>query len=86
MLLGLGMDCGVYFMQWNTTTMPSLVKTTKKRKEGRPAKTKQPTCMFNGVDEGTWCIGRVQKIRCKVAEVPNLFCNDKPQNFVILMN
>jgi len=26
----------------------------------------QPTCVLNEVDEGTWCIGKVQKMRLKV--------------------
>lgn len=66
MLLGLGMDCGVYFMQRSTTTMSSSVKTAVRRTRGRPSKKLQPTCVLNGVDRGTWCIGRVQKMRRKV--------------------
>jgi len=50
MLLGLGRDCGVYFVQSNTTTVSSTVKATKKKKKGRPAKNRQATCVLNGVD------------------------------------
>ena len=56
MLLGLGMDCGVYFMQRSTTTISSTVKSVVKRTRGRPSKNLQPTCVLNGVDRGTWCI------------------------------
>lgn len=66
MLLGLGMDCGIYFVQRDTTTTSSSVKAAVKRKRGRPAKNLQATCVLNGVDRGMWCIGRVQKMRRKV--------------------
>lgn len=66
MLLGLGMDCGVYFMQQRTTASSSSGKTTTRTTRGRPSKNLQPTCVLNGIDEGTWCIGRVQKMTCKV--------------------
>lgn len=66
MLLGLGMDCEVYFMQRSTTRISSSVKTAVRRSRGRPSKSMQPTCVLNGVDQGTWCIGRVQKMRRKV--------------------
>ena len=68
-LLGLGIDCGVYFMQRNTTTISSLVKTAVRRTRGRPSKKLQPTCVvnrLNGVYQGMWCIGQVQKMRRKV--------------------
>ena len=57
MLLGLGMDCGVYFMQRSTTTVSSSVKAAVRRTRGRPSSKIQPTCVLNGVDQGTWCIG-----------------------------
>ena len=63
MLLGLGMDCGVYFMQRSTTTISSTVKLVVRTICGRPSKNMQHTCVLNGVDRGTWCIWRVQKIR-----------------------
>ena len=63
MLVGLGMDCGVYFVQQRTTSASS---SEGKRSRGRPSKRKQVTCVFNSVDEGSWCIGRVQKMRRKV--------------------
>lgn len=66
MLLGLGMDCGVYFMQRSTTTISSTVKSVVRRTRGGLSKKFQPTCVLNGVDRGTWCIGRVQKMRRKV--------------------
>lgn len=53
MLLGLGMDCGVYFMHRSTTmTLPS-VNAVVQRKRGRPSKKSQPTCVLNGVERGT---------------------------------
>ena len=38
MLLGLGMDCRVYFMQRSTTRISSSVKTAVRRSRGRPSK------------------------------------------------
>jgi hypothetical protein len=64
-LLGLGMDCGVYFMQRNTT-MSSTIKSTIRRTRGRLSRNLQPTCVLKGLDRGTWCIGRVLKMRRKV--------------------
>ena len=76
MLLGLGSDCGVYFVQRSTTRLSSTVKSVVRRKRrrpgketpkrGRPQKDASPTNILEGVDEGRWWIGRVQKIRRKV--------------------
>ena len=66
MLLGLGMDCGVYFMWRSTKTMSSTVKSIVRMTIGRLLKNLQPTCVLNGVDRGTWCIGRVEKMRQNV--------------------
>ena len=53
-------------MQRSTTTISSTVKSAVRRTRGNPSKNLQPTCVLNGVDRGTWCIGRVQKMRRKV--------------------
>lgn len=54
-------------MQRDTTTMTSSVKAAVRRSRGRPSKNLQATCVLSGVDHGTWCIGRVQKMRRKVS-------------------
>jgi hypothetical protein len=62
MLLDLGSDCGVYMIQ-KSTTMAS-------RAAGRPRRSKVTSNMasniYAGVDQGTWWIGRVQKMRYKL--------------------
>ena len=68
-LLGLGSDCGVYFVQRSSTTTASTVKAVARRKKGKgtsASKRGSPTSILNGEDQGTWWIGRVQKIRRKV--------------------
>ena len=64
--LGLGSDAGVYFLEQRNTMISSTVKAVAKRKQGWPSKNGIATCVLNGVDEGTWWVGRVQKIRRKV--------------------
>ena len=56
----------MYFMQRNTTPMSSTIKSVVIRTRGGLSKKLQPTCVLNGVDRGTWCIGRVQKMRREV--------------------
>ena len=48
------------------TTTSSIIKLASRRTREKPSKILQPTCVLNGVDQGTWCIGKVQKIRRKV--------------------
>ena len=55
MLCGLGSDVGVYFVQRASTS--SAVQAARKRTRGRPSRINQ------GVDEGIFYIGRVQKMR-----------------------
>jgi hypothetical protein len=61
-LLGLGSDCGVYMIQ-KSTTMAS-------RAAGRPRRSKVTSNMasniYAGIDQGTWWIGRVRKMRHKL--------------------
>jgi len=56
-LLGLEMDCGVYFMQQNMTTISSKVKVAMERIKGRSSKILQWTSVLSRVDRGTWCDG-----------------------------
>lgn len=65
-LLGLGSDCGVFFLQRNTLTKSSTVKSALKRKRGRQVRNGVPSSILEGVDEGTWWVGRVQKMRRRV--------------------
>lgn len=65
-LLGIGSDCGVYFVQHSTTTVSSIVKATLKRKKGRQPKSSKagrPTNILQRVEDGSWWIGRVQSMR-----------------------
>lgn len=65
-LLGIGSDCGVYFVQNSTTTVSSTVKSALKRKKGRQPKSSKagrPTNILQGVEDGSWWIGRVQSMR-----------------------
>jgi hypothetical protein len=66
MFLDFGSDAGVYFLQRSNTTISSTVKVVAKQKKMRPSKNGTAICVLNGVDEGTWWVGRVQKIRRKV--------------------
>lgn len=64
-LLGIGSDCGVYFVQRSTTTLSSTMRSARKRKRGRPSATFQsgmPMSVLHGVDNGTWWVGRVQSM------------------------
>ena len=68
-LLGIGSDCGVYFMQHSTTNMSSIVRSTMKKKRGWPfavSNSRTPTSILHGVDNGTWWIACVQSMRRRV--------------------
>lgn len=68
-LLGLGSDCGIFFVQRASTTRASTVKAAGKRKKGRKSaasKRGSPSSVTEGADHGSWWIGRVQKMRRKV--------------------
>jgi hypothetical protein len=64
-LLGLGCDCVVYFMQRPSTTMTSAARVAGRRGKRKGAKA-GPSNIYDGVDEGCWWLGRVQKMRKKV--------------------
>jgi len=61
--VGIGSDVGVYFVQRSTISRPSTVTTAKKRGRSRLGKSGRPASTLQGVDEGTWWIGRIQKMR-----------------------
>ena len=63
MLLGIGSDCGVFFVQRNTTTTSSAVKAAQRRGVRSSGRRGRPTPVSLGVDVGTWWLGRVQKIK-----------------------
>jgi hypothetical protein len=57
----------VFFVQRSSTTISSTVKAAVQRSRRlrikNPVSKGQPCRIINGVDEGSWWIGRVQKIR-----------------------
>lgn len=55
-------DCGVFFLQEKSSSGRGATKKTKAKKgpNGRPLS------ILQGVDEGTWWLGRVQKMRRRV--------------------
>lgn len=61
-LLGIGSDCGVFFMQERVSSGRGA---TKKRK-AKKTPNGRPSSILQGVDEGTWWLGRVQKMRRRV--------------------
>jgi len=61
--VGIGSDVGVYFLQRSTITRPSTVTAAKKRRRCVAGKSGTPTSTLQGVDQGTWWIGRIQKMR-----------------------
>ena len=61
--VGIGSDVGVYFVQRSTIGRPSTVTATKKRGKGRLGKSGRPALTLEGVDEGTWWVGRIQKMQ-----------------------
>ena len=66
-LLGVGSDCGVFFVQRSSigisSTVKAAVQRSQKGKKKNPVNKGQPCRIMNGVDEGSWWVGRVQKIR-----------------------
>jgi hypothetical protein len=64
MLLGLGSDCGVFFLQTANLNTTSAVKATKRRKFS--GKKGSPSNISAGGESGTWWIGRIQKIQKRV--------------------
>lgn len=61
-LLGLGSDCGVYFVQSASLNQSSAVKAAQKRSRSC-GQVGRPTAVSSGAEIGTWWLGRVQKIR-----------------------
>jgi hypothetical protein len=65
-LLGVGSDCIMYFVRRNTTRMTYAAKSAMKRTRGRASSSGRPMNVLQGVDEGTWWLERVPKMRRKV--------------------
>lgn len=66
-LLGLGSHCGVYFVQRSTTMVSSTVKAAARRHSwSRDGQCGVPSSCLQGVDKGSWWVGRVQGLRRKV--------------------
>jgi hypothetical protein len=64
MLLGLGSDCGVMFVQSNNLLLSSTVASARDRSRASSHKpTGIPTNVQTGADVAAWWVGRVQKIR-----------------------
>ena len=67
--VGIGLDVGVYFVQRSTIMRPSTVTAAKKRGRGRSrlGKSGSAASTMEGVDEGTWWVGQIQKMRRKAS-------------------
>jgi hypothetical protein len=65
-LLGLGSDCGIYFVQKSSLNTTSAVQTTCKRSRNSSSRSEDPTNVSVGTDSGSWWIGQVQKMRRRV--------------------
>ena len=63
-LLGLGRMLE-YFLQRSTVIMPSTVIAAKKKGRCRTRKQGRTTSTIQGIDEGTWQVGCIQKMRRK---------------------
>ena len=77
-LLCIGSNCGVHFVQRSTTRLSSTVRSAAKRKRGHSSvanKAGNATNTLNGVDEGSWWVGRCKL--CSVATGNNLGCYDR---------
>lgn len=61
--VGIGSDVGVFFVQRSTIVQPSTVAAAKKRGRCRASKKGTPTSVLQGVDQGTWWVGRIRKMR-----------------------
>ena len=63
--VGIGSDVGVYFVQRSTISRTSAVNAAKKRGKSRAGKTGKAVSPTSATDEGTWWVGRIQKMqRC----------------------
>jgi hypothetical protein len=66
-LLGLGLNCGVYFIQRSSTMVSSTMKAaTRRHSRSRDGQCGVPSSCLQGVDKGSWWVGRVQGLRRKV--------------------
>jgi len=61
--VGIGSDVGVFFVQRSTITRLSTVTAAKRRGKSRASKSGTATSVLQGVDQGTWWVGRIQKMR-----------------------
>jgi hypothetical protein len=61
--VGIGSDVGIFFVQRSTLSRPSTVAAAKKRGRSRASNRGTATSVLQGVDEGTWWVGRIQKMR-----------------------
>jgi hypothetical protein len=61
--VGIGSDVGVYFVQRSTISRASTVNAAKKRGKSRAQKSGRAMPTSSAVDEGTWWVGRIQKMR-----------------------
>jgi hypothetical protein len=63
-LLGLGSDCGVFFVESQSRTVGSAAKASKSR--SRMGRLGGPSSVPVAASSGTWWLGRVQKMKRKV--------------------
>lgn len=63
MLIGCGSDCGIYFLGIGLPSRSSAVTTAQKRTRGKQGRGVAAVRVSQAVEEGSWWIGRVQRIR-----------------------
>jgi hypothetical protein len=63
MLIGCGSDCGIYFLGRGLPLQSSAVTTAQKRTRGKQGRGVAAVRVSQAVEEGSWWIGRVQRIR-----------------------
>ena len=61
--VGIGSDVRVYFVQRTTITRPSIVTAAKKKGNSLAKKSGRVASTMRGVDEGTWWVGHILKLR-----------------------
>ena len=65
-LIGLGSDNGVYFVEKNSLNTSSIMQSARKRMRSTSSHKGDQSNVAVGLESGTWWIGHVQKMRCRM--------------------